>query len=181
MGWTVMYDRPTGLDAREFFERELPNTLGGKIVAWGTAPQQYDTGSVFYAAVREPEGEVWAFVALMRNYGPGGYGYKEMSEHMGPAECRAPAKVLDALTSTENEYANVWREACRANLEREAAKPRVRKGDTIKFTPPLAFQDGATQETLTLMDGRRRLFVAKGRRYRLPVDWRRRYSFEVAS
>lgn len=174
MGWTVTYGRPPGLSTREFFEQELPNTLGGKIVASGSANDGYE--SAFYAAVRDDDGEVWAFVALTSR-GGGGYGYKEMEESMGPCAVHAPARVLRALTPTDNEAANDWREACWKNI---AAEPPVKAGARVRFETPIEFANGAKHDVLTLQDAKRARFRSDdGLAYRLPRSWRRMYPYTV--
>lgn len=119
-------------------------------------------GTTYYAAVecmaeynpetkkREPvpEGQrrVWAAVCLTRVRQRDGYTeflYKDMTETMGPFECDCPLYILDLLTPTDNEYAQEWRNNCRA---RRAAKKEKQKdpqslnnlpvGSAIRFSCP---------------------------------------------
>ncbi len=78
--------------------------------------------SVYYAAVEQTiatgEREVFALICLVR-YNPRdreGYifGYKDMTEGMGPYECDCPVAILDLLTPTDRPYALQWRARCRA-------------------------------------------------------------------
>ena len=95
MGSTSLHREP-GISNREFFERELPNTLtrDGQILDCASI------AGTFYAAVQQKDsGEVWAAVVLMSRCG-GYYNftYKEMSENEGPTEDRCPIWILDRLT-----------------------------------------------------------------------------------
>lgn len=72
-------------------------------------------GSVYYAAIKRKEtGEVFASVILTSSDKRGGYnfGYKSMTEDMGPREARCPVSILKLLTPTDDEYAKVWRQRC---------------------------------------------------------------------
>lgn len=46
------------------------------------------------------------------------FGYKEISETMGPQYCDCPKSILDLLTPTDDEYANAWRKACYERIKR---------------------------------------------------------------
>ncbi len=78
---------------------------------------------VYYAAVEHRRGddgsEVFAAVCLVdwNPRDPEGYifGYKDMTEQMGPVESNCPEAILDLLTPTTNAYALAWRQRCRAN------------------------------------------------------------------
>ena len=109
---------------------------------------------VYYAAVEQvvaatDKREVWGAVSLV-DYNPRdreGYifGYKDMSETMGPCECDCPDAILDLVTPTDHQYADEWRARCRDNTaERRArcATPTPRAGHTIIFDTPLSFSDG---------------------------------------
>jgi len=97
-----------------------------------------------YAAVETVDKEtgeryVWA-ACFMLNYTREDYynfGYKDMSEDMGPNISNCPASILDLLTPVEEhpiseeskKWANAWRERCRKNL----AVPKIKFGDKIEF------------------------------------------------
>jgi hypothetical protein len=100
MGWTF-YHRPAGESDRAHFERELLANTDYEIVECATV------NSVFYAAVRtKTTAEVWALVVLtQRARGHHNFGYKDLDETMGPVQAIAPATVLNALTPTDNDYA----------------------------------------------------------------------------
>lgn len=164
MGWTS-YHRDKGQTTADHLAGQL---LGPdqRFVATGT------DGGTFYAAVRNADGETWGLVVLTQwSKGYYNYTYKAMDEGMGPNESKAPARVLDALSPTTSEYATEWRERCRANLARKAARPKVREGDVVRFTMPLTFTNGAEHDTFTYRGGS--LFVADGFRFTI-TKWRDR-------
>ena len=108
---------------------------------------------VYYAAVEQVraggEREVFALICLVRHNPRDreGYifGYKDMSEGMGPNESDCPEKILDLLTPTDRPYAIVWRARCRTNIDARralTAKPALRPGQTIIFDAPIRFRDG---------------------------------------
>lgn len=139
----------------------------------------------YYAAVEHGDPtdearEIWALVCLVR-YNPRdreGYvfGYKDMSESMGPCEDACPSAILDLLTPTTNPLALDWRARCRARLaERQAirARPSPRPGDTVILAQPMRFQDGAVLSRLHAVrhPGRPRMIVYRseaGGLYRIP-------------
>lgn len=113
----------------------------------------------YYAAVEhirpDRPREVFAIVCLVR-YNPRdaeGYvfGYKDMSEHMGPCEAECPAAILDLLTPTEDEGAKPWRERCRAAIAKRTARPRLRNGWTLVFDEPVRFADGSSYSRLDVV------------------------------
>ncbi len=163
MGW-LMYHREAGETDREHFAAKFGE--GYEILDSATKD------SVFYAALKTPEGPVTAFVALISRSPGGGhnFGYKDMDESMGPHEASCPARILDLLSPVEDlglgesgsKWAAEWRARCRANADREAARAKVRKGDTVKLTRGFAFTNGETEDTFTLIDGRRNRWRTPG-------------------
>ena len=136
MGWTTLH-RERGQSNDDFFKAELVGP-DREIVASTTIK------SVYYAAVREPDGEVWAMVALL-HWAPRShhnFGYKDQTEHVGPGVYRAPLKVLDALTETDNEYALEWRAKCREHHATKAAEKPLAVGTTIRVAEGLSFRSG---------------------------------------
>ncbi len=84
---------------------------------------------VYYAAVEQIRPgrarEVFAVVCLV-DYNPRAFdgfifGYKDMTENMGPYESDCPEAILDRLTPTDSDYAREWRERCRVNAARRVA------------------------------------------------------------
>jgi hypothetical protein len=141
---------------------------------------------VYYAAVEQiriasGEREVFALICLVR-YNPRdreGYifGYKDLTEQMGPCESECPTSILDLLTPTDAPYARQWRARClesAAARRARAAKPSPRAGQVIVFDEPLAFSDGRSFERFEVVANPRShrtvLFRAPGSSslYRIP-------------
>lgn len=85
-------------------------------------------GSVYYAAIQIKRNgiveSVFATTALTRSNMKEYFNflYKDIDETMGPYDCKCPKGILDLLTPTDNEYANDWRERCRANFKTKKAR-----------------------------------------------------------
>ena len=108
-------------------------------------------GTVIYAAVRSRnEKEVFGLVLLAERR-DGILYTKPISEDMGPAEDRCPARILDLLTAPSNDWAREWRERCRARL----SKPQPRNGQAVTFAKPLRFTNGESHSTFTYRGGAR--------------------------
>jgi hypothetical protein len=108
-------------------------------------------GRVVYAAVRSRDGQEVFGLVLLTERREGLIYTKPVSEDMGPAEDRCPARILDRLTPPSNEYARQWRERCRARL----AKPRPRPGQTVIFKERVKFTNGDELRTLIFQGGSR--------------------------
>lgn len=129
----------------------------------------------YYAAVElacpGEEARIFAIVCLVK-FNPrasDGYvfGYKDMSENMGPNEARCPASILDLLTPTDNEHAIDWRRRCRdAIAVRAAQNARLspKAGQSIIFDPPLELSDGRTIGRFEVIPNPR----GRGVRYLIP-------------
>lgn len=100
-------------------------------------------GGTYYAAVKitilsTQEEKTIAAVALTHtdNKDYFNFGVKTMDEAMGPCEDRCPASILSLLSPTDSEYANNWRERCRANIEKKKdphALKNLPTGAVIRF------------------------------------------------
>jgi len=160
MGWTTMR-KPD--DVAEWFRGKFTrkNENGTRRVLDVAIVNRSEA----YAAVEEtkPDGtrEVWAATYLIKFYptAADGYtfGYKSMTEHMGPGIASCPARILDLLTPTDSEHANRWREDCRARLERRAAN-KLKDGDYVRFPEPMKFTDGNSYQTFVFCQSGRRSF-----------------------
>ena len=86
---------------------------------WGTHKVLRSSmkGTVYYGAVDDGNGNVFAVVALTtgkdRHDPYYNFGLKSMSEDMGPYYYDCPKSILDLLTETDDEDANNWRQKCR--------------------------------------------------------------------
>lgn len=165
MGWTT-YHRPAGESDRDHLQRELCGELH-------TILDCVTIKTTFYAAVRDNKtDEVWGLVVLQqRTRGEFNYGRKDMTDTMGPAEDSCPDRILDLLSPTDSAYANQWRTRCREGNAAKAARPKVRRGDTVKFARPLKFSNGDELDTFTFLE--RSTFRGPGMRYRI-TSWRDR-------
>ncbi|RVT38266.1 DUF6927 domain-containing protein [Sphingobium algorifonticola] len=165
MGWLFMPFTSMGghktaksyLDAQLTCELEVDGTLRGQRVLASSCPGN----RVYYAAAQTLRdgvaGEVFAVVCLVR-WNPRSkdghqFGYKDMSENMGPHEADCPAHILELLSPTANDYARDWRARCRANLAARSRK--LADGDRILFPAPITFTDGhEAQEFVVCKRGR---------------------------
>ena len=163
MGWTTYYRKPGQTDAEHLSAELLCE--GDEMLASATV------GLTFYAAVKRGE-EVFAIVVLQQRTPKSAhnYGYKPMTESMLPGEARAPAKVLNALTPTEDAYSLDWRALCRENIEKKAAGSRVKPGDLIHFFVPMTFGNGETADTMRFVE-RSTFRLQSGTRVRVP-SWK---------
>lgn len=191
MGWTGMHREPGTTDF-DFFTKEL--ALDGGTRDNGSTRHKLIDGmtyrNVFYGVVvdgglTEAAGTRWALVVLLlrnRSDGASGAGwfnfhYKEMTEHMGPAEDRCPKRILDQLDPTTSEWANQWRERCRESLARRE-RARIKPGQVVRFGRTLSFGDGVEDDTLVFVKLSTFRRSSDGHRVRVP-GWRDNYAFEI--
>ncbi len=115
-------------------------------------------GKTYYAAVEQilhlddgdKKRDVFALICLTNHTPSGGrdglvFGYKDMTERMGPVEAQCPVSILDLLMPTTSEYALEWREKCRAYAAKQKAiraMPKLAEGQRIEFKKPVTFTDG---------------------------------------
>lgn len=129
---TACTHKPAGMSLDQFFK--------DKVFRWGDdLPDRYTVlataykAPCLYAAVEQlnkktGERRVWAAVTKVRFHRADYHNlcYKDMSENEGPYYHDCPARILDLLTPSDNEYANEWRENCRKKIAK-AAEARARK------------------------------------------------------
>ena len=125
MGWTggQLQGPFTALAAIEF-------DLGADFAARVIDTVRY--GTVIYAAVRSRDGNDVFGLVLLAERRDGILYTKPISEDMGPAEDRCPARILDLLSAPSNDWARTWRERCRAHLSR--ATPPQRSDRELRQT-----------------------------------------------
>ena len=85
----------------------------------------------FYALCEHPNGQRDIFVALIKGTKPsrykcGEFGYKDMSESMGPCYYNCPERIL-AKSTDQSEYAVAWREKCRKLRKEKSLQTKVLK------------------------------------------------------
>ena len=152
MGWLYMrslegHATPKAyLDAQFTYDRD---TGRSRVLASSVVGRRTYYAAVEWISAGTEAREVWGLVCLVR-HNPGDreglvFGYKDMSESMGPCESDCPARILDLLTATENTYALAWRERCRARLSdrsARAAKPTPKPGDVVVLAEPILLRGG---------------------------------------
>jgi len=99
--------------------------------------------------------EIFGVVALTSQNKADYYNFtiKVMTDTMGPGYGDCPAKILDMLTPTDNEFANSWRAACRALHRQRAEARKVKTATKIRLAEPLSFTDGVDRDTFTYLSG----------------------------
>ena len=132
MGWTftnqtkaalvaeLLQDWESVIDDSDFSRRYYPNIPAGTRITSKAIRHRLVGNELWY--VREtvrtfPDGrqesERWIGVDLLESNGRG-WGYKSMSEDMGPYYYGCPVEYLELAPQPESEYAGKWREAIRA-------------------------------------------------------------------
>ena len=150
MGWLFMRDLAGHSTPRAYLDNQFTYTREDHRL---TVLASSMVGSTYYAAAERTEAaggrQVFAIICLTKTSAGARdgctFGYKDMTEHMGPCERECPASILNELTDTDSEYAQAWRTRCRANLVQrklQNAKPTPKPGQTIVFEEPMRFSDG---------------------------------------
>lgn len=108
MGWDFCRDWRTESDVVESLVRGYTSS-GGKVLAQGMAKENGQRTAWF--AVETSRGTTLAVVALIERDGRNGYGFKEMSEDMGPYFWKVPASVWEAIKDSPplGESSAKWR------------------------------------------------------------------------
>ena len=154
MGWLYMRDLGRFATPRAYLDDQFTYVRDDHRL---TVLASSMVGTTYYAACERVESGgdrcVFAVICLTRrNSGARDgctFGYKDMSEDMGPHESTCPASILDRLSPTESDYARAWRARCRENLAQQrlsAAKPTPRPGQIIIFDEALTFSDGQARD-----------------------------------
>ena len=115
MGWTYFYAYGEK-DKKALMTRELEQYGSTKVLKCSMV------GNVYYAACvnsRRPD-VVYGLVCLT-SLRKGDFGYKDMTESMGPCYYDCPLSILALLTPTDERWAIEWRSKC---LERAGEKGR---------------------------------------------------------
>lgn len=140
MGWTYSYSWPNAkavhVELTESLKRSGYEVLGTAVTGYGRT---------FYAAVARPGEPATMCVALVNGGRANGrkgddimWGYKDMSESMGPYSYDCPLSLLAKLGPTDNATSLEWREGVRAFHARRAAGAQAvkvaKKGDKVYLT-----------------------------------------------
>lgn len=172
MGWMTMplssmYPHTTPkayLDAQFTYDRR---DHGGQGRALRIVASSCLRNKVYYAAAIPStdgvDGPAFAVVCLVK-WSPRdkeGYvfGYKDMTEDMGPSEAECPERILSLLGDTDNHSALNWRRRCIDNLAR-SARP-LEHGMRIRLPSPVRFTDGYEGAEFVVHKRGRKLTLAK--------------------
>jgi hypothetical protein len=184
MGWTTFASR--GRATVDILKDEINGENEHGKWEWLDHAQR---GNVVYAVVRKtPKGESsdttyaceadgsyrFILVVLTSRKGEPGYdfGYKDITETMGPVEKDCPERLLQLASAFRDDYqgyGRAWRESCRQKRRAEAGvtSKRPKPGDTFRTLRPVSFRDGTTHSEFTcvMVQGRgrkRTAYAAKG-------------------
>lgn len=114
-------------------------------------------GSTVYMAIRSTEKAtaasfVFAAVILISNTRKNGFGYKDMTETMGPCECACPNRIMRLLSPVADipnpSYAAEWRARVAAHhkaaAELRTKRVSLRPGSIVTLERAVSFRDGTT-------------------------------------
>ena len=173
MGW-IHYHRPKGESHLDHFRMQMTGTCdpAGSVSSSGRRTRILDGAAyrgVFYGAleITEPSGRVFVTAAVIpfqwvpRSDTDFNFGYKAMTEDMGPVQSMCPQRILDLLSPVSDipgapPYASEWRARCRAHHADRAARPPIPGGSIVRISVPVTFTDDRTIDTFAV--------VARGRR-----------------
>jgi hypothetical protein len=123
---TWFYHKQPGESMRDFIVRNEFSSDAIKIVASAIYLREA------YFAIRVNQTGAVVGVVVTIEHSREGIGLKVMAEDVGPYYWNAPAKILDALTETDNQSAIRWRDSCRKVLQRKSTLKDL-VGKTIKI------------------------------------------------
>lgn len=144
-----------------------------------------ERGATVYAAVRcrnEDTGmnEVVGIVVLThiasRDYC--NFGTKIIEESMGPYQCDAPKKLINMLSSTDDESALRWRSNCLKNAHRHSAAATLR---ALEFGTVLELTDGSGKRLVVYRYRGRKIFLFTDRWMRMPASRIVRAGYRITS
>lgn len=136
MGWTFFHDN--GAKPGDILARELSDTNEAGAV-WSIVDHS-TRGREWYAIQRvdKPGADpVFYGLVVLFTRKNGEFGYKDMTECMGPYYYNAPARLLDMLDKlapNAPQSALDWRAKCRAVLaDKRKPKPKLAPGSIVQF------------------------------------------------
>ncbi|MCR4425059.1 MAG: hypothetical protein NUW23_02560 [Firmicutes bacterium] len=186
MGWTVTHKTP-GTSVRSFFENQFntdwPDGRVGRVIDCATF--LHEAYIAFEQIYPDGRREVGAVVCLLKRWGDPYYnfGYKDMSEDMGPSACNCPERILNLLTPTDNKTSLEWRERCWQNVERRRNGVSLHKGLVIRFDNTIPFCGGIRENTFLAVEPKRLYFsnVSGTRHFRLRRQTLRQEPWQVVN
>jgi hypothetical protein len=169
MGWTFTH-RDKGMSQKEFFMGEFG---GETTTVLDAASGSFDRHNV-YVAVKLRDSKVIG-VACLTRWVPRDYynfGYKDMSEDMGPVISDCPERILKLLSPVEELFTNEgsrdcasrWRERCWENIKSRKNRIKLSVGKKVRIIRdlPLTYETMPAGTILTVLDARRRIFSMMG-------------------
>jgi hypothetical protein len=130
MGWLFTYDKRTRAALVEYLRRperygENQELLRSSVVG----------NNHWYLCRDRRDGKVW--IGLDKMAGGGhqsmGWGYKDMSEDMGPVEVNCPLSFLNEASPVTEGWAAEWRERVRAYHARRKERPKPAPGSVVRY------------------------------------------------
>lgn len=140
MGWTFQH-RPKGISHRDFFSK---NYFGDGFKIMDSSSPEF---GVLYMAVKNLVTEYVFGAVFLLQWNPHdeyNFGYKDMSEDMGPFSYECPERLLNLMSNPpSNAYAVKWRANCRANIaRRNLLNEELKVGADVEFERPIRFGSG---------------------------------------
>lgn len=142
-------------------------------------------GTVYYSAIKWTDkekgtSEVFAMVCKTRTaiLEYLNFGYKDMTEDMGPYCYDCPQSILKLLTPTDDQYSNDWRKACQENAERKKALRKAmsgfKEGEKIKtklwYDEEIILQLSEVNDRLWWVDWSAKLKYSRKRVFEYPFE-----------
>jgi hypothetical protein len=130
MGWTTTY-KSKNTSAKEYIEDNLlvwkSDTYSYRVLDGGVVKFRTYYGAVEKTEIATGNKTVFAVIILLNYYKDGyeNFGYKDMSEDMGPVESQCPERILKLLTPTTSQYANEWRQRCWDRINAKKNRPKI--------------------------------------------------------
>lgn len=156
MGWTYFH-KEKGVSVIDALKREFP----GDIII----DLMNDGPKTAYAALQLKEGKILGVVFLLDYRKDGDYcnfGYKDISEDMGPYECKCPERILKLLSPEPfNQWSREWREKCWLNVEKKKNQVKIKTGQVYFLKEAIQLTSGYTLERgspLICLDAKRHHF-----------------------
>lgn len=134
MGWSFNMDRS---QTKAEFVAELNRDFGPGYECLAHRV----VGNNLWQLVKRPDGEKFICLYLMSRgngrYGKGcsdhGWGYKGISEDMGPAQVNCPLSLLNAADPPRGPHAPAWREKVREHHAAKKRKSKAGPGTVVEY------------------------------------------------
>lgn len=98
--------------------------------------------NVWQVVLHIPTGRRFITLDLIAKERGGGWGYKGLSEDMGPNEVNCPLSLLALAGPPKEGHAAAWREKVRAYHANKKTKPKYAAGMVVKYSGALYTLDG---------------------------------------